>query len=121
VERAVIANVDSRFVPIADTEKVLEVDTICIAVGLTPSIELASLAGCKMMYVSELGGNMPIHNGYMQTTDGSIYVAGDIAGIEEASTAMEEGRLAGIHAAWSMGYISDKEMQSKNRTDKRTA
>lgn len=113
VERAVIANVDSRFVPIADTEKVLEVDTICIAVGLTPSIELASLAGCKMMYVSELGGNMPIHNEYMQTTDGSIYVAGDIAGIEEASTAMEEGRLAGIHAAWSMGYMSAKEMQSK--------
>ncbi|MEN6600284.1 MAG: NAD(P)/FAD-dependent oxidoreductase [Rectinema sp.] len=113
VERAVIANVDSKFIPIAGTEKILDVDTICIAVGLTPSIELASLAGCGMMYVPELGGNMPIHNEYMQTTIETVYIAGDIAGVEEASTAMEEGRLAGIHAAWAMGYMTEQEMQSK--------
>lgn len=113
VERAIIAKVDNRFAPIAGTEEVLDVDTICIAVGLTPSIELASLAGCTMMYVPELGGNMPVHNEYMQTSVGSVYVAGDIAGVEEASTAMEEGRLAGIHAAWSMGYMTDAEMQKK--------
>lgn len=113
VERAVIAKVDSHFKPIPGTEETLDVDTICIAVGLTPSIELASLAGCKMMFVPELGGNMPIHNEYMQTSIEPVYVAGDIAGVEEASTAMEEGRLAGIHAAWSMGYMTDAQMREK--------
>jgi len=113
VEHAVIVKVDSKFKPIEGTERMLDVDTICIAIGLTPSIELAGLAGCKMIYVPELGGNMPLHDEYMQTSIPSIYVAGDIAGVEEASTAMEEGRLAGIHAAWSMGFLSEQEMLAK--------
>ena len=113
VERAVIAKVDERFQPIPGTEETIEVDTICIAVGLTPSIELASIAGCKMLYVPELGGNMPAHDEYMRSSVESVYIVGDIAGVEEASTAMEEGRLAGTHAAWSMGYLSDEAMKSK--------
>jgi NADPH-dependent 2,4-dienoyl-CoA reductase/sulfur reductase-like enzyme len=113
VERAVIAKVDERFKPIPGTEETFEVDTICIAVGLTPSIELASLAGCRMMYVPELGGNMPEHDEYMRSSVESVYVVGDIAGVEEASTAMEEGRLAGAHAAWAMGYLDDRQMKEK--------
>ncbi len=115
VQRAVIAQVDDHFKPIPGTERTIEVDTICIAVGLTPSIELASLAGCAMMYVPELGGNMPRHDEYMRSSVEGVYVVGDIAGVEEASTAMEEGRLAGAHAAWAMGYLSDEAM--KDRTD----
>ncbi|MFA6504989.1 MAG: NAD(P)/FAD-dependent oxidoreductase [Treponemataceae bacterium] len=113
VERAVIAKVDERFKPIPGTEETLEVDTICIAVGLTPSIELASLAGCRMTYIPELGGNMPAHDEYMRSSVESVYVVGDIAGVEEASSAMEEGRLAGVHAAWSMGFLSDAQLKSK--------
>lgn len=113
VERAVIASIDSKFQPIPGTERTLDVDTICLAVGLTPSIELSCLAGCKQIYVPELGGNMPAHDEYMRSSNESIYVVGDIAGVEEASTAMEEGRLAGIHAAWAMGYLDDKAMKAK--------
>lgn len=115
VERAVIAKIDSHFQPIPGTEETLEVDTICLAVGLTPSIELACIAGCKEIYIPELGGNMPGHDRYMRSSDESIYVVGDIAGVEEASTAMEEGRLAGIHAAYAMGYLDEATM--KARTD----
>jgi hypothetical protein len=35
-------------------------------------------------------------------------VAGDITGIEEASTAMEEGRVAGIEVARSSGLVDDE-------------
>ena len=35
-----------------------------------------------------------------------IYVAGDVAGVEEASSAMVEGRLAGLCAAKNLGYVS---------------
>ncbi len=113
VERAVIASIDAKFQPIPGTEQTLDVDTICLAVGLTPSIELSCLAGCKQIYVPELGGNMPAHDEYMRSSNESVYVVGDIAGVEEASTAMEEGRLAGIHAAWSMGYLDDPTMEAK--------
>jgi thioredoxin reductase len=115
VERAVIADVDQRFAPIPGTERSLDVDTICIAVGLTPSIDLAFLAGCRMTYVPELGGNMPSHDACMQSSVSGIYVVGDIAGVEEASTAMEEGRLAGISAAYSLGYMDRARMEA--RTD----
>lgn len=113
VERAVIAKVDARFQPIPGTEETLEVDTICLAVGLTPSVELACLAGCRQVYIPELGGNMPLHDHFMRSSDASIYVVGDIAGVEEASTAMEEGRLAGVHAAYAMGYMDEKTMNGK--------
>jgi NADPH-dependent 2,4-dienoyl-CoA reductase/sulfur reductase-like enzyme len=115
VEAAVIAKVDKNFNPIPGTELTLDVDTICIAVGLTPSIELASLAGCRMMYVPELGGNMPWHDSFMLSSVDNVYVVGDTAGVEEASTAMEEGRLAGIHAAWSMGYLTDSLMRERSK------
>lgn len=119
VERAVIADVDDAFRPIAGTERTLDVDTICLAVGLTPSIELACLAGCSTFYVPELGGHMPLHDEFMKSSVDSVYVVGDIAGVEEASTAMEEGRLAGIHAAWSMGCLDRETMETKTAQTRR--
>ena len=45
---AVIAQVDDHFQPIPGTEKELDVDTICIAVGLTPMSQIARNATCNM-------------------------------------------------------------------------
>jgi hypothetical protein len=56
---------------------------------------------------------MPLHDEYMRSSVESVYTVGDIAGVEEASTAMEEGRLAGIHAAWSMGCMDEAIMREK--------
>jgi len=118
VERAVIASIDAKFQPIPGTEQTLDVDTICLAVGLTPSIELACIAGCKQIYIPELGGTMPAHDEFIRSSLESVYVVGDIAGVEEASTAMEEGRLAGIHAAWAMGYMDETTMKTKTEETK---
>ena len=41
----------------------------------------------------------------MMTTQEGIYVAGDSSGVEEASSAIEEGKLAGIAAAEALGKI----------------
>ena len=49
----------------------------------------------------------------MQRTVLTICVAGDLIGIEEASTAMEEGRLAGLAAAAALGYLSPEEGERK--------
>ncbi len=106
VEAAEIVGLDSNWNFIEGSEKRIEVDTICIAVGLTPLIELVWLAGCRFTYLNQLGGHIPLHNQFMETTAKGIYIAGDVSGIEEASTAMEEGKLAGIGAAYSLGFYN---------------
>ena len=112
VEKAYIARLDKTFTVIPDTERELAVDAICLAVGLTPSYELLSLIGCNTIFIPDLGGVIPIHDRYMRSSNPAIYVVGDSSGVEEASTAMEEGRLAGIHAAWAMNRISQGEMEA---------
>jgi thioredoxin reductase/Fe-S-cluster-containing hydrogenase component 2 len=107
VEAAVIARLDADMQTVAGSERMLGVDTICLAVGLTPLVELALMAGCQFTYISELGGHVPVHNDRMETSIPGIYIAGDASGIEEANTAMEEGRLAGIAIARDLGYLAE--------------
>jgi len=107
VERAVIAQLDDSWKPIPGTEKVFEVDTIALAVGLRPSIELLQQAGCQIRFVRELGGHVAVRDEWMETTVRGIFVAGDSAGIEEATTAMLEGEIAGIAAALRLGVADE--------------
>jgi thioredoxin reductase/Fe-S-cluster-containing hydrogenase component 2 len=109
VESVIIAQVDRDFRPLPDTERRLEADTVLLAVGLTPMAELAQLAGCEFTFIPSLGGQVPVHDERMETSVPGIFVAGDISGIEEASSAMEEGQVAGIAAATALGYLSAKE------------
>ncbi len=98
VEAAEIVELDENWNPIEGTERMLEVDTVGLAVGLSPSVELLSQAGCRMVHIAELGGYVALHNHDMETTLPGVFIVGDAAGIEEASSAMMEGRLAGIAA-----------------------
>lgn len=109
VQRAVIAQLDGSRVPVPGTEKTLEVDTICLAVGLSPSYQLAAMAGCELIEDGKLGGIVPKTDEFGQTSIPGIYVAGDASGIEEASSAMLKGRIAGTYAAACAGYITEEE------------
>lgn len=113
VEQAVIAQVDERFAPMPGTEIELSVDLICIAVGLSPAAELCRVADCRMAFMGALGGYVPVHDRNMETSVPGLYVAGDVAGIEEASTAMEEGRLVGVAAAESLGLIGREQAEKE--------
>ena len=106
VEAVVLATLgpDGKIDP--QSGRTLAADTIGLAVGLTPLTELAWMAGCEFFFSPKLGGHLPLHDENMLTSLPSLYVAGDITGVEEASTAMEEGRLAGIAAAESLGLVA---------------
>lgn len=84
-------------------------DALCLAVGLEPMAELASMRGCRMVHHAELGGSAPWHDREMRTDRARVYVAGDACGVEEASVAMEEGRMAGISAAEDLGLITARQ------------
>jgi sarcosine oxidase, subunit alpha len=104
LEKVIIAEIDDRWRPILGTEKELSVDVLCISVGLTPLTELLFQAECKLVYIPELGGHVPLRNENLETSVPGIFVAGDVSGIEEASCAMVEGRIAGLSAARKLGY-----------------
>jgi len=96
VQGAVIAKVDENGKPILGTEREYVVDVICLAVGLQPSVELAGQAGAELIYIPELGGYVPKRDINMRTSVPNLFVAGDISGIEEATTAMIEGKIAAL-------------------------
>ncbi|MFT8889082.1 MAG: FAD-dependent oxidoreductase [Ethanoligenens sp.] len=98
---------DYQFIP--GTEKHLDVDTVCVAVGLSPMSQLAGMAGCNMRDDRHKGGYVPIVNEFGETSVPGIFAAGDVAGIEEASSAMIEGRIAGVAAACRLGFINEAE------------
>lgn len=113
VTSAVIAEVDSHFKPVPGTEKELDVDTICIAVGLSPMSQLASNATCKMALIPQKGGNVAVLNEYGETSVSGIYCAGDVAGIEEASSAMIQGKNVASHVCFRAGYIDEDSFHTK--------
>jgi len=104
VEGVVVVSLDKNWQPIPGTEEKVKCDTICLAVGLTPSTRLLSQAGVEMEFIPEAGGYVALHDESMMTVKKGVFVSGDSSGIEEASTAMIEGKIAGVSAAYMLGY-----------------
>ena len=102
----VIAQVDEHFQPIPGTEETIACDTIALAAGLKPTMDLVKLAGCKLTFNGPFGGYIPLHNERMETSCEGVFVAGDTTGVEEANTALEEGKIAGISAAEDLGLLT---------------
>ncbi len=108
VEGAIIVALDQNMQQIEGTEEDIKCDTIALAVGLSPLAELLWQAGCEMLFVKELGGHVPVVDRYMETSIANLYVAGDVCGLEEATTAMMEGRIVGLSAAATLAYLPEE-------------
>jgi D-hydroxyproline dehydrogenase subunit alpha len=77
----------------------LECDTICMAFGLVPNIELAAVTGCALEFRADRSGWIPKVDSNMRSSLASVSVVGDGAGVTEAmilepQIAAEQGRLA---------------------------
>lgn len=92
----------------------IAVDTVCLAVGMTPSVRLVSLLGGHLVFEGGKGGFVPAGGETVSGIPG-LFAAGDASGVAEASIAMEEGKMAGICASRYLGLISEKEEQEKSR------
>jgi sarcosine oxidase subunit alpha len=82
VESVTVGKIDKNFRPIAGTEKTYECDTVLIAVGLSPVNEFFKQA-------EQAGMN--------------VFAAGDAKEIAEASSAMFNGKIAGLEIARVLG------------------
>lgn len=79
-------------------------DTICMAFGAVPNIELASITGCKTEFHRELNGWVPVVSANMQTSVPNVFVVGDGAGVTDRmvldpSEAEAQGRRAAQYIA----------------------
>ena len=118
IDSVTLVAIDDDNAPIAGTEKTIPADTLCLAIGLVPNIELLSLLDCDLTFQSELGGFAPDHDDSMRTSVDDVFVAGDAAGFHDGmilntDIARNQGRLAGIAAAKSLGAIDNEEAETR--------
>lgn len=59
------------------------------------------------------GGYVPACDADGQTSQPGVFAAGDVSGIEEASSAMIEGRISGIAMAAYLGFATQEEKESR--------
>ncbi|MEC9485277.1 MAG: NAD(P)/FAD-dependent oxidoreductase [Candidatus Izemoplasma sp.] len=96
VSSIIVQRLDDDWTFVPGTEEEISVDAVCVSVGLSPLSNLLSMMGCEMKYVSALGGHVPVIDQSHETSVDNIFVAGDVCGVEEASSAIVEGYYVGL-------------------------
>ncbi|MEE9199797.1 MAG: FAD-dependent oxidoreductase, partial [Dehalococcoidia bacterium] len=110
VHSVVLNGVDSSMQPVAGSQREIECDTLVLAMGMVPTVELAYLTGCRFGFRPDLGGPVPDTSETMLTSMDGVYVSGDAAGVHEGmvtnpEVAIAQGRIAAIAAAESLGAL----------------
>jgi thioredoxin reductase len=118
VESVVLVGVNGELALISGSEREIECDTICLALGSVPSIELLHLVGARLLWNSALCGWIPETDEWMRTSVPTVFAAGDCAGVHDGmladpNLARAQGRLAGIAAAQSVGLTGQREAESR--------
>jgi thioredoxin reductase len=108
IESLGIVAVDERGEAVSGSEREIACDAVCLAIGLTPSVELLHLVGARLRFTAGLGGWVPEVDQSMRTSVPGVYAAGDCAGVHDAmlgdpGIAREQGCVAGQAAAESLG------------------
>jgi NADPH-dependent 2,4-dienoyl-CoA reductase/sulfur reductase-like enzyme len=114
LERAIVAPVDAEWSPRADTEQVVDVDTLVLAFGWLPESQLARLAGCAYSG-SEYVHPAAVRDTWMRSSVPGIFVVGDSGGIGGPDVALEQGCLAGLGAAIDAGRVSEADASRRAR------
>ncbi len=84
VESIVITGVDEEHRPIGGAAREIDCDTVCLAIGLVPNVELPFVTGCDLSYRAEYGGWVPDTDDHMRSSIENVYVVGDGGGFTEA-------------------------------------
>jgi thioredoxin reductase len=106
VESVALVEVDGSLTPVPGSEREIACDTVCLALGLVPSVELLQLAGARLAWSAAGGGWAPETDG-MRTSAPTVFAAGDCAGVHDAmltdpGVARAQGAVAGRAAAESL-------------------
>ena len=96
VQAVEISKVDESLEPVPGTEKIIECDTVLLAVGLIPENELTSGAGAVLNQAT----NGPLADDTYQTTIPGIFACGNVLHVHDlADNVVVEAEKAGEQAA----------------------
>lgn len=117
IEGVRLAALDGDLRPIPGRASDIACDTVCLAIGLVPQVELLQILGCRLAFRSERGGFVPETDAEQRTSLPDVFAAGDVAGVDESTVtapdrAQAEGRRAGLAAAASLGAITPDRAQA---------
>jgi thioredoxin reductase len=110
IEGIRLAALDGDLRPISGRATEVACDTVCLAIGLVPQVELLQILGSRLVFRSERGGFVPETDAEQRTSLPDVFAAGDVTGVDERAVltsdrAEAEGRRAGLAAAASLGAI----------------
>lgn len=84
--------------------RAIDCDTVCLAVGLVPAVELLDVLGARLSARPSLGGFTPSLDGAAVADLTGVFVAGDVTGLGlDAVAAQASGRAAAQAALASLG------------------
>ncbi len=105
VESITISEVDEKFKPIPSTEKMIEVDTVLLAVGLIPDNGLSQKAGVG--FDSKTKGAEVFDN--LETSVSGIFACGNVLHVHDVvDYVSEEAKRCGHYAAM---YVKEGELK----------
>ena len=113
VEAVDIAKLDRTGSPLPGRTETWPVDLLCVGYGLAPNIELAQLAGARVIYSAALGGwaVQADEESGVRTNVPGLFAAGETSGISGASSALLSGRTAAMSAAVTLGRLPQAALQ----------
>src|SRR5262249_61419984 len=90
--------------PVAASETTIACDTVVMAIGRIPNVELLDTLGCRLVFRSERGGFVPEVDDAGATSVPGVYAVGDCAGSDDMRLldpviAAAEGAQAGAAPA----------------------
>jgi thioredoxin reductase len=120
VEAITIVGLDGDLAALPGSEGTIVCDTVCLAIGAVPNIELLATLGCALVSSPERGGHVPVLDAAMRTSLPLVFAAGDCAGVFDgkvldAAVARAEGSIAGRAAASSLGKAGEADNTNFSR------
>lgn len=102
---------------VGSTAREIACDTVCLAFGIVPNVELASVSGCRIVFDEARGGWVPDVDGDFRTSIPNIFVVGEAAGtsdelVLDPTLAAEQGRRAARAIAVDEGLAEPASMPS---------
>lgn len=94
-------------------EAEFDIDLICIGAGVTSILEPFEILNCSFIYQKGLGGWVPQYNKAMETSNQSIYVAGNAAGISCMGAILLTAEIATVNSLEALGVLARKHAVKK--------